>query len=237
VLIVDDDSEILALHARLVEEYLPSCRVLRAHNGREALEVMYASPPALVLLDLMMPELDGMGVLKAMQEDKRLQGIPVIVLTAQHLSQEEMERLNYEVVAVLSKGMFTTQETLIHIERALARHKRLGSDVQRLVRKVMAYIHENFTRALSRQELAAYAGVSERHLNRCFLQETGVAPLTYLNRYRIQQAKSLLEQGQLRVTEIMGMVGFSESSYFTRIFRREVGISPSEYKKKARNAD
>jgi AraC-like DNA-binding protein/ActR/RegA family two-component response regulator len=231
VLIVDDDPEILALHARLVKENLPACWVLCASNGKEALERMYASPPALVLLDLMMPELDGMAVLKIMQEDKRLQGVPVIVLTAQRLDEEEMARLNQSVAAVLAKGIFTTEETLKHIEQALARHKRLGSDVQRLVRKVMAYIHENFAQTISRQELADYAGVSERHLNRCFLHETGMAPLTYLNRYRIQQAKILLEQGQLSIMEVMCRVGFSESSYFTRIFRREVGVSPSAYKK------
>ncbi|MFZ6030942.1 MAG: substrate-binding domain-containing protein [Chloroflexota bacterium] len=234
VLIVDDDPEILSFHARLVTERLPACQVLCAQNGREALKIMQSTPPVLVLLDLMMPELDGMGVLQAMQQDRRLQGIPVIILTAQRLSQREMEQLNCAVVSVLSKGVFTASETLVHIEHALARHKGLGSDVQRLVRKAMAYLHENYTRDVSRQELADYAGVSERHLNRCFLQETGLAPLTYLNRYRIQQAKLLLDEGSRTVTEVMGRVGFSESSYFTRMFRREVGISPSEYKKKLR---
>jgi signal transduction histidine kinase/DNA-binding LacI/PurR family transcriptional regulator/AraC-like DNA-binding protein/ActR/RegA family two-component response regulator len=234
VLVVDDDPEILALHARLVEEHLPECRVLCAPNGRAALEQMHAHPPALVLLDLMMPEMDGMAVLNAMQTDKRLQGIPVIVLTAQRLSGEEMALLNQGVVAVLGKGLFTAAETLAHIEHALARHKRLGSENQRLVRKVMAYLHENFAQPVSREQLAQYATVSERHLNRCFMQETGTTPLTYLNRYRIQQARKLLEEGLLSVTEVMGQVGFSENSYFTRLFRREVGVSPSAYKKGAR---
>ncbi|MGE5776864.1 MAG: helix-turn-helix domain-containing protein, partial [Chloroflexota bacterium] len=197
----------------------------------QALEKMQAQPPALVLLDLMMPEMDGMAVLHAMQSDKRLQGIPVIVLTAQRLSGEEMALMNQGVVAVLGKGLFTAAETLTHIERALARHKHLGSENQRLVRKAMAYLHENFAQPISREQLARYTGVSERHLNRCFLQETGTTPLTYLNRYRIQQARKLLAEGLLSVTEVMGEVGFSESSYFTRLFRREVGVSPGAYKK------
>ncbi len=231
VLIVDDDPEILNLHTRLLEEHIPSCQIQRASNGREALERMQTNQPALVLLDLAMPELDGMAVLKAMQEDKRLRGIPVIVMTAQQLSQDEMARLNQGVVAVLSKGVFTIEETLAQIEQALAHTKRLGSDAQRLVRKVMAYIHEHYDQTVNRHELANNAGVSERHLNRCFLQETGMTPLTYLNRYRIQRARELLEQGQLSITEIMGRVGFSESSHFTRVFRREVGIIPSAYKR------
>lgn len=234
VLVVDDDPEILAMHARLVEEHLPECRVTCASNGRMALEQMHAYPPSLVLLDLMMPEMDGMAVLNAMQADKSLQGIPVIVLTAQRLSSEEMTLLNQGVVAVLGKGLFTAAETLAHIEHALARHKRLGSENQRLVRRVMAYLHENFAQPISREQLASYAGVSERHLNRCFMQETGTTPLTYLNRYRIQQARTLLAEGQLSVIEVMGRVGFSESSYFTRLFRREVGVSPGAYKKGSR---
>jgi AraC-like DNA-binding protein len=182
----------------------------------------------------MMPEMDGMAVLNAMQADKRLQGIPVIVLTAQRLSSEEMSLLNQGVVAVLGKGLFTASETLAHIEHALSRHKRLGSENQRLTRKVMAFLHENFAEPINREQLANYAGVSERHLNRCFMQETGTTPLTYLNRFRIRQAKKLLEEGQLSITEVIGRVGFSESSYFTRLFRREVGVSPGAYKKGTR---
>jgi signal transduction histidine kinase/DNA-binding LacI/PurR family transcriptional regulator/AraC-like DNA-binding protein/ActR/RegA family two-component response regulator len=231
VLIVDDDPDILALHSRMVTTHLPSCRVLLAHNGREALESMNITIPSLVMLDWMMPEMDGLSVLRKMQAEKRLQGIPIIILTAQRLTQDEMTLLNQSVAAVLSKGVFTTQETLTHIEQALARHKRLGSETQRLVRKTMAFIHENFSQPINREELARYAGVSERHLNRCFLQETGIAPLTYLNRYRIQQAKILLEKGQLSITEVMGQVGFVESSHFTRVFHREVGVTPSAYKR------
>jgi CheY-like chemotaxis protein len=231
VLVVDDDPGILEMHAQLVEEHVPSCRVLRASNGRIALELMRQKPPSLVLLDLMMPEMDGTEVLKAMQADARLRDVPVIVLTAQTLTQEDMVRLNRGVAAVLAKGVFTAQETLAHIEQTLSRSKRLGSETQRLVRKAMAYIHEHYPEPISREELAAHTGVSERHLNRCFLQETGMAPIAYLNRFRIQKAKCLLKENDRTITDVMGATGFSDSSYFTRVFRREVGQSPSEFQR------
>jgi signal transduction histidine kinase/DNA-binding LacI/PurR family transcriptional regulator/AraC-like DNA-binding protein len=231
ILLADDDPEILDMHARMVQEHVPHCKVLRAANGRIALELMQDTVPSLVLLDLMMPELSGTGVLRAMHEDERLRSVPVIVLTAQTLSQEEMAGLNQGVAAVLSKGVFSAEETLAHIDQALSRSKRLGTENQRLVRKVMAYMHEHYPEALSRERLASYAGVSERHLNRCFLQETGLAPGSYLNRYRIQKARCLLVENDLSITAVMGSVGFSDSSYFTRVFRREVGMSPSEYQR------
>jgi len=233
ILVVDDDPHILDLHARLVAEALPDCRVLRAANGRIALELMRSERPSLVLLDLMMPELDGMAVLAAMQEDERLRGIPVIVVTAQTLTQREMEQLNRGVAAVLQKGLFTAEETLAHIEAALTRSKRLGSEAQRTTRKAMAYIHEHYAEPISREDVAAHIGVSARHLTRCFHQEMGVSPITYLSRYRIERAKRLLEAGDRTITEVAIATGFASSSYFADAFRRETGMSPREYQRRA----
>jgi YesN/AraC family two-component response regulator len=231
VLVVDDNPDILEIHVRLVANHLKDCRVLRAANGLDALDQMRRNRPNLVLLDLMMPELDGAGVLDAMHEDERLRDIPVIVVTAQTLTEEQMARLNQGVASVLAKGIFTVQETLAHIDQALAQTRRVGSDTQRLVRKVMAFIHEHYAEPISRETLSSYARVSERHLNRCFLQETGLTPVVYLNRYRIEQAKHLLRERSGSITEVMGAVGFSDSSYFAHVFRREVGVSPSEYQR------
>jgi signal transduction histidine kinase/DNA-binding LacI/PurR family transcriptional regulator/AraC-like DNA-binding protein len=231
ILIVDDAPAILEMHARVVQTYLPACRVLTAANGRAALEILQQEQPALVLLDLMMPELDGFGVLEAMQADERTRVIPVIVLTAQLLTQEDMARLNQGVAAVLEKGLFSTEETLAHIEQTLARNKSLGSDMQRTVRQVMAYIHEHYAEPISREDMAAYGGVSARHLTRCFCQEMGVSPITYLNRYRVKQAKRLLLAQDRSITQVAGDVGFSDSSYFARVFRNEVGVSPRAYQR------
>jgi signal transduction histidine kinase/DNA-binding LacI/PurR family transcriptional regulator/AraC-like DNA-binding protein len=236
ILVVDDDPAVLEMHARMVQTYLPACRVLTAANGRGALEIIGREQPALVLLDLLMPELDGFGVLEAMQADERARAIPVIVLTAQLLTQEDMARLNQGVAAVLEKGLFSTEETLAHIEQTLARNKSLGNDMQRAVRQVMAYIHEHYAEQISREDMAAYGGVSARHLTRCFCQEIGVPPITYLNRYRVKQAKRLLLAHDRSITQVAGDVGFSDSSYFARVFRNEVGVSPRAYQRGDRPA-
>ncbi len=236
VLVVDDDPAILDMHAWVVQTHLPACQVLTAANGRIALEIMQREQPGLVLLDLMMPELDGFGVLEAMQADERTRAIPVIVLTAQLLTQEDMARLNRGVAAVLEKGLFSTEETLAHIEQTLARNKSLGDDMRRTVRRVMAYIHEHYAEPISREDMATYGDVSARHLTRCFCQEVGVSPITYLNRYRIKQAKRLLRQEDRSITQVAGDVGFSNSSYFARVFRSEVGVSPRAYQRGKRPA-
>jgi YesN/AraC family two-component response regulator len=229
ILVVEDDPQLLNLHMRMVQTQLPGSRVVPARNGREALEVMEHTRPALVLLDLMMPEVDGFKVLEAMRRREITRDVPVIVLTAQSLTETEMARLQQGVVAVLGKGLFSSSEVLAQVEATLARSKRLGSETQRLVRQAMAYIHRHYAEQITRSDLAHHVAVNERYLTHCFQQELKVSPMSYLNRYRVRQAKGLLEKSTRSITEVALAIGFTDLSYFGRVFRQEVGISPSAY--------
>jgi YesN/AraC family two-component response regulator len=214
-----------------VQAQSASYRVLKARDGREALEIIGRERPDLVLLDLVMPELDGFGVLEAMQREEAIRSIPVIVLTSQLLTETDMARLNRSVAAVLGKGLFSVEETLAHVEATLARRRNLGNETQYLVRKAMAYVHEHYTDSISRVDVARHVGVNADYLTRCFHKETGVTLVTYLNRYRINQAKTLLAAREKSVSEVAMAVGFSDSNYFSQVFRRETGMSPNEYKR------
>jgi signal transduction histidine kinase/DNA-binding LacI/PurR family transcriptional regulator/DNA-binding response OmpR family regulator len=229
IMVVDDDPHILNLHTRVINSRLANFRVLKAHNGREALNMMQQEKPDLVLLDLMMPELDGFEVLETMRASDNLRNVPVIVLTAQILTIADMGRLQRGVTAVLSKGLFSNEEVLAQIESTLSRTKHLGNEARRMIRQAMAYIHEHYAEQITREQLAHYVGLSERHLNRCFSEETGMPVMTYLNRYRVRQAKTLLEKGEHSVSEVALAVGFTLTNYFGRIFREEVGVTPGAY--------
>jgi len=232
VLVVDDEPGILQMHARIIRSRPEPYRVLTARNGREGLELIKQQHPDLVLLDLMMPEMDGFDVLEAMREDPSCQDIPVIVLTSQTLTEDDMARLNRGVAAVLRKGLFSTDETLTHVEQALTQSKKLGDETQRLVRRAMAYLHEHYAEPISLEETANYVGASKEYLSRCFHQETGVTLVSYLNRYRVDRAKQLLKGNATSIAEVALDVGFSSPSYFSRVFRQEVGMSPSAYRKR-----
>ena len=123
------------------------------------------------------------------------------------------------------------EETLSHVETALAHSQTLGSETQRVVRKALAFLHEHYMESISLEDAARYVGMSREYLARCFHQAMGVTLVTYLNRYRVNRGKTLLEQGGQSLTEIALEIGFSSSTYFSRVFRQEVGISPSEYEK------
>lgn len=228
---VDDEPGLLDLHARLVERCLPRCRVVRAADGRQALAAMERTRPDLVLLDLMMPQLDGFGVLEAMQDRSALHDVPVVILTAQSLTQADMARLQRGVAVVLEKGLYSAEETMGHLERALARSPRTGGECRRVVRKAMALIHERYAEPLSRPEIARHVHVSERQLDRDFRKEADITLMGYLARYRVLQARRLLDTTDKSVTEIALDVGFGGSSYFGEVFRREVGLAPREYRR------
>ncbi|MBN1887502.1 MAG: substrate-binding domain-containing protein [Thermoflexales bacterium] len=230
ILVVDDDPPVLDMFVRIVHKHAASHRVLTASNGVEALDLIRRELPDLVLLDLRLPQMNGFQVLETMRTEELSRDIPVIVLSAEVLAEADMARLNQGVTAVLRKGLFSVSETLKRIEEALARQQKIGSETQRVVRKAMAYIHEHYAEEISREEIARHIGVSEGYLSGCFRDEAGVSLVVYLNRYRVNQAKRLLQSGAESITNIATSVGFSDSSYFSRVFRREVGVSPLAYR-------
>ena len=103
------------------------------------------------------------------------------------------------------------------------------------VRKIRAYIHDNYATIRSEAELADLVHLSTRYMNKIFKKETGKPPIQYLNHYRIRCAKSLLERPELSIHEISEMLGFSNPNYFCCVFQRHCnGISPLAYRKGAR---
>lgn len=231
ILIVDDEPAIVKLHARMVSSWSPESHIVTAGNGREALQIIHEVHPDLVLLDLMMPELDGFGVLSAMRADAGSRDIPVIVLTGQSLTVDDMTKLGAGVTSVLKKGLLSADETISLIESALLRSSALGSEARRAVRKAIAYLHSNYMQPISLEDTARHVNMSKEYLARCFRQEMGITLVTYLNRYRVDQAKRMLERGETNLTEIALDNGFSSSAYFSRVFRQEVGMSPTDYLK------
>jgi CheY-like chemotaxis protein len=228
VLVVDDDPGILDFHSRLVEQ--SGRRAVTARNGLEAMKSIEEQIPDLILLDLMMPEMDGFAVLDELRAKESTRDIPVIILTSRYLSDADLDRCNRGVAAILSKGLFNAEETLCHMEAALTRQHPLNRATQQLIRKAMAYIHVHYAEAITREEIAEYIGISADYLTDCFRQELRITPSMYIRRYRIRRACELLQDTNQSITQIALAVGFSEGAHFTRTFQREMGTTPRAYR-------
>jgi DNA-binding response OmpR family regulator len=229
VLVVDDDPNILEMHSRLIEQ--TGCCAITARNGREALACIEKQTPDLILLDLMMPEMDGFAVLEELRARETKREIPVIILTARLLSDADLERCNHGVASILGKGLFSAEETLRHVEAALSRQHTLNRTTQQLIRKAMAYIDARYAEPITREEIADHIGISADYLTDCFRQELGITPITYIRRYRIRQACELLRNTNQSITQVALAVGFSDSAHFTRTFQREMKVTPRAYRR------
>ncbi|GAB4496945.1 MAG: substrate-binding domain-containing protein [Anaerolineales bacterium] len=229
-LVVDDDVNTLEMHARIVRLQSASNRVLVAHNGREALNLLLQEKVDLVMLDLQMPEMDGFAVLEEMHSAAWTRDIPVIVVTGKELSESEMARLDEGVAVVLQKGLFDADETAAHIGAALERKRRLSVDAQRLVRQALLFIQAHYSEPITRGDIARHISIAEDYLTFCFRRELNTTPIKYLQRYRVHQAKILLKDTASSITEIALAVGFTDSGYFSRVFHRETGFSPEGYR-------
>jgi len=116
------------------------------------------------------------------------------------------------------------------LQQAFSGEERLPPPTSALVKRALAYLHQNYTQPLSRQEIAEAVGVSENYLSQIFRQEMGLSPWECLNRFRIQQAKELLRSTEASVTTVALRVGFKDSAYFSRVFHKHVGQSPQTYR-------
>ncbi|MEO8336020.1 MAG: response regulator, partial [bacterium] len=116
ILIVDDDPKAVDLLAMQMEE--SNCTVLRAYGGREAIDTARRELPDLIVLDLMMPELNGFDVVAALQDRRETAQIPVLVVTARAMSNEDRSRLNGYVLAIMDKAAFDRDRFIGEVRRA-----------------------------------------------------------------------------------------------------------------------
>jgi AraC family transcriptional regulator len=91
------------------------------------------------------------------------------------------------------------------------------------------YILQNLGEPITPRDLAQAIGLSRFHFSRLFRGSTGVSPMRYVQRCRVEHAKGLIRQGELLMTEIAVRVGFYDQSHFTRWFRKLVGMTPREF--------
>ncbi|OMF22889.1 hypothetical protein BK133_25205 [Paenibacillus sp. FSL H8-0548] len=100
----------------------------------------------------------------------------------------------------------------------------------RTIEKVIDFIRKNYTKDISLDDIAVQAQMSSNYLSTFFKQETGETFIEYLTRLRVDKAKTLMMNAQLRLYEIAQMVGYQDVKYFSRLFKRMVGVTPAEYR-------
>lgn len=121
VLVVDDDPvHIMAMKAVLADK---GYEVMVAPGGREAMELLKETTPCVIILDIMMPEVDGFMVIEELKKSKEKRGIPIIIMTAKDITDDDKKRLNGSILDIVKKGLFAEEEVLKDLRNIVERRK------------------------------------------------------------------------------------------------------------------
>jgi YesN/AraC family two-component response regulator len=234
--VIDDDPQALNYYKDLISSSLSDYHIRTVHGGREALVLLEDQVPDLVLLDLMMPDVDGFQILEHLRSNTNTALVPVIVITGKILTYEDVKRLDSPRVILQTKGVLSGLESVAEMQRVLTGSSTIPQPTGILVKQASAYIQQNFSRSFSLDELSETIGVSKSYLSRVFKIEMGISLWDYLNRFRNQKAKELLLLTDVSITEIAAEVGYDDVGYFSRVFREIIGCSPRGYRQQARKS-
>jgi DNA-binding response OmpR family regulator len=244
VLIVEDNADMrLFLQEQLAEA---GYRIAAANDGQKGLDVARELVPELIITDIMMPRMDGLSFVRHVRQDALISHVPVIILTARAGAEDRIEGLLTGVDAYLTKP-FSTRELLVRADNLIRLRRMLRerfstatvikpSEVsvvpmdQAFLARVMAAIEENLGESeFGVEQLAAAVTMSPTHLHRKLTALVGQAPGQLIRSMRLQRAADLLAARAGTVNEIAYKVGFSVPENFSRSFRKQFGVSPTEY--------
>ena len=121
--------------------------------------------------------------------------------------------------------LFRMAEPMIRVERGMPREDAVRA------KQMLGFIHENYARPVTVNQIAASAGICERECFRCFADILDTTPMEYLNRHRIAIASRALAETTESIGQIAENCGFSNSSYFGKVFRRLMNCTPGQYRR------
>lgn len=234
----------------LIQQYLMDrFNVTSATSGREAISRLAKDFSVnLIVLDHNLPDRSGIEVLQ--QVKKIRSSIPVIMMTAYGSEEVAADAFRNGAGEYLKKP-FSKNELVEKIDFCLSMvsnfatrkistsaHEEITFNLvsrakpKSKIQKAVSYINENFESKLTLGVVADKACMSRYHFSRSFKEEVGCTYQDYVNNIRINKAVEMLSEGSLTITDIAFSVGFCDLSHFTRIFRKNMGFTPTNYRKK-----
>jgi len=242
ILIVEDDQEISNY---VKAELEPFYKISQAGNGKIALDYILAKKPDLIISDIMMPEMDGITLCRKIKSNVNINYIPVILLTAKSEDKDWAVGLDIDADAYIVKPFNpeilkkTISNLLSNRERLKDKfHAQLEGKVEQvelqafddvLMEKIMKTINANLSNPkLNVEMLGASVGFSRVHIHRKLKELTGQSARDFIRTIRLEQAKNLLKQKKLSISQVADAVGFVSLSHFSASFHDYYGISPKE---------
>lgn len=237
-LIVADDEDVIrngiAKYIQLHSDRFE--KIYLAENGQEAIDLIYKHKPDIMLLDVQMPLKSGIEV---MQEAPRAEIVPVtVILSGYDDFKYAQQALRYGAKdyllkpcrssEILQKLNELTDEVFGSVKNM---REAEGRGRNHVVERTREYINDHYFENITLNQAAEKAGISPGYLSTLFSQNLNCGFVDYLNEVRISHACTYLRQDYLKTYEIAFKVGFNDEKYFSKVFKKNKGMSPYEFRR------
>lgn len=245
LLIVEDNADVTKyLRSILTDQY----QLSEATDGISGLKTALTIIPDLIISDVMMPLKDGFQLTADLKSDEKTSHIPVIILTGKYSKSSKIKGLEVEADAYLTKP-FESNELLATIKSLLNNRRRLQDKYRKLIQveplfeevsasiddifiqKCLRAVEENYQNEnFSIVDFADALEMTRGQLHKKLKALTGLSPSLFLRSIRLKHAARLLIDDSSTISEIAFRVGFSSTTYFNKVFKKEYGKTPSEFR-------
>ena len=246
VLLVEDNKDLgNLLKLQLEDRY----NIYLAANGVEGLKKVHLYHPDIVVTDQMMPEMSGTEMLQRIRQDFQISHIPVIILTAKNDDEAKTKAISMGANAYITKP-FSKDYLIARIEQLLGERKLfrervwthseeaqpdnyeqylVKKDIQ-LLEKIHQVIEENLDNSdFNIDTIAANVGLSRSAFFKKLKSLTGLAPVDLVKEIRLNKSIELIKNTDMSISEIAFAVGFKDSGYYSKCFRKKYDQTPREY--------
>lgn len=233
LLIADDENLELKVLEKTVKKYfVDELEIFTAGNGRKASQICDEVKPDIALLDIEMPGMNGIELAKYIKE-KNTECI-IIFITAYDRFDYAIEAMHIKAFDYLLKPW--KEEKLCELINTAIENVRSMQKTDSIVHSqkdvIKDYIDRNYKKDISAKDVAGILGYSDVYFSKVFKQLFDDNFINYLTKIRMDRAKLLLKDVSFNIKEVGKSVGYADSNYFTKVFKRSVGMSPSEYRSK-----
>ena len=233
LLIADDENlELKVLEKTVKKHFVDELEIFASSNGRKASQICDEVKPDIALLDIEMPGMNGIELAKYIKE--KYANCIIIFITAYDRFDYAIEAIHIKAFDYLLKPwkeerLFELINTAIENVRSM---QKTDSIVHSQKDVIKDYIDRNYKKDISAKDVAGILGYSDVYFSKVFKQLFDDNFINYLTKIRIDRAKVLLKDVSFNIKEVGKSVGYADSNYFTKVFKRSIGISPSEYRSK-----
>ena len=247
ILIVDDDVDVADyLHHLFASDY----EVVNRYSAEEALADLEEVKPDIILSDIIMGEMSGFEFCKTLKGNLSFSHIPVVLITAMASMHNQIDGLKLGAVAYITKpfdpaylkalvksqlqNMQTLRQRLGESTKTDSLTENVADTLSPQDRKFMDEVYEMMEKLLAQQDLNVNSMcrdmfISPSKFNYKIKELTGETPGIFFRKYKLNKAAQMLHDGQYSISEVAVLTGFSTAAHFSVAFKKQFGVSPSEY--------